>query len=74
MGEVHADAGLELRQLPDNVIPVLLTEPAKRTDAQKRELTAYYAKTDTKLTALLVRSSKNSLLGRLTELTGETVF
>jgi predicted nuclease of predicted toxin-antitoxin system len=29
---------------------------------------------DTKLTALLIRSSKNTLLGHLTVLTGETVF
>jgi hypothetical protein len=33
---------VELRKLPKNVIPILLLDPAKRTDAQKQELGTYY--------------------------------
>jgi hypothetical protein len=49
------EAGLrlpELRKLPANVSSVLLTEPASRTGAQKKELANFYAKTDPKLAEL----------------------
>src|SRR5205823_4804612 len=36
----------ELRQVPGQVSSVLLTEPAKRTDTQRRVLSDYYAKID----------------------------
>ncbi len=42
----------ELRGLPPSVTAVLLTEPAKRTAAQRKELAAYYAKIDPKLVQL----------------------
>jgi Protein of unknown function (DUF1553)/Protein of unknown function (DUF1549)/Planctomycete cytochrome C len=42
----------ELRQLPLEVSSGLLTEPAKRTDAQRRALSDYYSKIDKQLAAL----------------------
>jgi hypothetical protein len=42
----------QLRQLPPNVVAVLLTEPGKRTAPQQKELADFYAKTDPKLLEL----------------------
>ncbi len=42
----------ELRAQPANLRSILLIEPAKRTTAQQKELSAYYAKIDPKLTQL----------------------
>jgi hypothetical protein len=41
-----------LRALPPNLVAMLLIEPAKRTAAQQRELSNYYAKVDSKLAQL----------------------
>src|SRR5262249_17366458 len=42
----------ERRKLAPNLTAILLTEPSKRTDKQTKELSAYYAKVDTKLNRL----------------------
>jgi len=42
----------QLRALPANITAILLVDPAKRPEAQKKEITGYYAKTDKKLTQL----------------------
>jgi hypothetical protein len=42
----------ELRALPPNLTAILLTEPAKRTAAQQKELSAYHAKVDKHLAEL----------------------
>lgn len=44
----------ELRQLPTSISAILLSDSKKRSDAQKKELSAYFvkSKTDPKLTAL----------------------
>jgi hypothetical protein len=42
----------ELRKLPAGVAAGLVTEPAKRTAAQRKELADFYAKTDPKLAEL----------------------
>jgi hypothetical protein len=42
----------ELRKLPSSVQGILLTEPSKRTDQQKKELSGVFAKSDKKLAEL----------------------
>src|SRR5262249_34690358 len=42
----------ELRTLPAGVVAILLLEPEKRTEKQRKELAEYYAKTDKKLAEL----------------------
>jgi hypothetical protein len=42
----------ELRKLPPNISAILLIDPAKRSEKQKRDLADYYEKTDEKLSKL----------------------